>query len=51
VNYLGIYAKNQIGLVKQQFSMETPWLILVRDRNPKNRRAEGKLAKPGRDKM
>jgi hypothetical protein len=42
---------NQIGLAKQQSGMEMPWLILVRDRNRKNRRAEGKPAKPGRDKM
>jgi hypothetical protein len=43
---LGISAKNQMGLVKQQFGVEMPWLIVVRDRNPKNRRAEGKPAKP-----
>jgi len=48
---LGISAKNQIGLVKQQFGIEIPWPIVVRDRNPKNRRAEGKPAKPGGDKM
>jgi hypothetical protein len=48
---LGISAKNQIGLVKQQFGMEMPWLMVVRNPNPKNRPAEGKPAKPGRDKM
>jgi hypothetical protein len=48
---LGISAKSEIGLVKQQFGIEMPRLIVVRNRNPKNRRAEGKPAKPGRDKM
>src|SRR6266568_1434483 len=38
-NYSGIAAKNQIGLVKQQFGTEMTWQIV--DRNPKNRRAEG----------
>jgi hypothetical protein len=38
---LGISAKNQIGLVQQQFGIEMPWLIVVRDRNPKNRCIEG----------
>jgi hypothetical protein len=48
---LEISAKSQIGLVKQQFGIKMPWLIVVRNRNLKNRRTEVKPAKPGRDKM